>query len=235
MRWRWFGSPHPEDRFETWFNQQREELVLQGKIAPPVGPCPDEAFLRALAERSRRIVLSDPRIDHALECPTCMRMLQVIRGQRDKRLRRLALTTAAACCLLVIAAVVFIARRGWHVGQPLANLAASSETLDLSNAGAYRGNQPAQLQSVSLPTALVKVTIVLPRYSTPGKYVVAVTRDQSGNDPVAVGGAPAVGDGSRETVTVTLDLRSAKAGPHFLSTTRERDEASYYYPLDIRQ
>lgn len=234
MRWRWFGSPHPEDRFETWFNQQREELVLQEKITPPVGPCPDEPFLRALAGKSRRIVVSDPRIDHAATCPICMRKLQVIRRQRDTRRRILALTAAAACCLLVIAMVVLIGRRGWPTGQQPANLAASSRTLDLSNAGAYRGDQPAQLQSVSLPTALVKVTIVLPRYSTPGKYVVAVTRNQSGTDPLGVGSAPAVGDGSRETVTVTLDLRSAKAGPYFLSTTREQDEASYYYPLQIK-
>jgi hypothetical protein len=90
------------------------------------------------------------------------------------------------------------------------------------------------LQSVTLPTALVKVTVVLPRYSTPGQYVVAVTRDQSGSDPVAKGVGLAVADGNRELVTVTLDLRSAAIGPHFLSTTREQDQASYYYPLDIR-
>ena len=41
-------------------------------------------------------------------------------------------------------------------------------------------------------------------------------------------------NGTRELVTVTLDLRSATTGPHFLSTTREQDQASYYYPLDIR-
>jgi hypothetical protein len=75
---------------------------------------------------------------------------------------------------------------------------------------------------------------VLPRYSTPGQYVVAVTRDQSGSDPMAKGIGLAVAEGSRELVTVTLDLRSAAVGPHFLSTTREKDEASYYYPLDIR-
>jgi hypothetical protein len=104
----------------------------------------------------------------------------------------------------------------------------------LSNAGSYRGDQPAPLQSVSLPAAVVKVTVVLPRYSTPGQYVVAVTGDQSGSDPVAKGIGRAVADGSRELVTVTLDLRSATTGPHFLSTTREQDQASYYYPLDIR-
>lgn len=234
MRWRWFGSPHPEDRFETWFNQQREELVLQGKLASPVGPCPDEAFLRALAGKSRQIPLSDKRVDHAATCPTCMRKLLFFQQQREARLRRVALTAVVTCCLLVVGAIIWVGRRGSHADQQGASLAASSRSLDLWNAGAYRGNQPTQLRSVSLPTALVKATIVLPRYSTPGQYAVAVTRDQSGNDLVAKGSGIAVADGSRELVTVTLDLRSAKAGPYFLSTTREKDEASYYYPLDIR-
>ena len=57
---------------------------------------------------------------------------------------------------------------------------------------------------------------------------------KSGSDPVAKGIGSAVSDGSRELVSVTLDLRSAKTGPYFLSTTRAQDEASYYYPLDIR-
>jgi len=146
----------------------------------------------------------------------------------------MALTAIIACCVLLVATVVWISVLRSRDVQPTPNVAAVSRTLDLFNAGSYRGDQPAPLQSVSLPTALVKVTIVLPRYSTPGRYVVAVTRDQSGSDPVAKGLGSAVSDGSRELVTVTLDLRSATVGPHFLSTTRERDEASYYYPLDIR-
>jgi len=35
-------------------------------------------------------------------------------------------------------------------------------------------------------------------------------------------------------VSVELDLRSAKAGAYFLATTHEQDQASYYYPLQIR-
>jgi hypothetical protein len=37
------------------------------------------------------------------------------------------------------------------------------------------------LQSVSLPAALVKVKIILPRYSRLGQYTVAVTRQRSRN------------------------------------------------------
>ena len=139
------------------------------------------------------------------------------------------------CCeFRYLATTVWIFGRRSTEVQPTPHVAVVSKTLDLSNAGTHRGDQPAPLQSVSLPTALVKVTVVLPRYSTAGRYVVAVTRDQSGSDPVAKGIGLAVADGSRELVTVTLDLRSATTGPRFLSTTREQDQASYYYPLDIR-
>jgi hypothetical protein len=209
-------------------------MVLEGKTAPPSGPCPDEVFLRDLARRSRHIVLSDSRVAHAAACPICMRKLLLFRGQRRSQLRRLVLTTTVACCLLVAATIAWMVRRESPIGQREESISASATTLDLSNAGTFRGDQPVPLQSVSLPAALVKVTIVLPRFSTPGRYVVAVTHDKTGSGSVAEGSAPAVSDGSREVVTVTMDLRSAKAGPYFLSTTHEKDEASYYYPLDIR-
>jgi hypothetical protein len=234
MMWRKSDSPPAEDRFEEWFNRKRQESVLGGQLEAPEGPCPDDSFLRDLARKSRNINLSDPRVDHAASCPMCMRKLLALRNEKATNTRRLALTAAIACCVLVVATVVWVSGRRSRDLQPAPNVAVVSRTLDLFNAGSYRGDQPAPLQSVSLPTALVKVTIVLPRYSTPGRYVVAVTRDQSGNDQAAKGIGTAVRDGSRELVTVTLDLRSATTGPHFLSTTREKDEASYYYPLDIR-
>jgi hypothetical protein len=234
MMWRKSDSPPAEDRFEEWFNRKREKSILGGQLEASQGPCPDDSFLRDLARKSRSINLSDPRVDHAASCPLCMRKLLALRNEKATNTRRVTLTAIIACCVVLVAMVVWISGRRSHEVQQTPNFAVVSKTLDLSNAGSYRGDQPAPLQSVSLPTALVKVTIVLPRYSTPGKYVVAVTRDQSGSDPVAKGIGLAVADGSRELVTVTLDLRSASVGPHFLSTTREQDQASYYYPLEIR-
>jgi hypothetical protein len=39
-----------------------------------------------------------------------------------------------------------------------------------------RGTQPGALQSVSLPAAKVRVTVILPRFSSPSQYLVAVAR-----------------------------------------------------------
>jgi hypothetical protein len=112
--------------------------------------------------------------------------------------------------------------------------AAVPESVDLWNAGTFRGEQPSPLQAVSLPAALVKVTIILPRYSDPGQYAVAVTLDQEGNGLLARASAAAIGNGDREEVSVYLDLRKSQPGSYFLSTTHEQDQASYYYPLQIR-
>jgi hypothetical protein len=90
------------------------------------------------------------------------------------------------------------------------------------------------LESVSLPAALVKLTIVLPRHSAPGQYLVAITRDQNGNGLVAEKISTTVGTGNQQEITADLDLRRVNTGQYFLSTTHEQDQAAYYYPLYIK-
>jgi hypothetical protein len=100
--------------------------------------------------------------------------------------------------------------------------------------GTLRGDQPSPLQSVTLPAALAKVTIILPRYSESGRYAVAVIRDRTGNDLLAHGSACAIGTGDREEVSIDLDLRNSQPGSYLLSTTHEQDQASYYCPPQIK-
>jgi len=113
-------------------------------------------------------------------------------------------------------------------------MAAVQATVDLWNARTLRGDQPSPLQSVTLPAALAKVTIILPRYSDSGRYLVAVTHDRTGNGLLARGSATAIGTGDREEVSIDLDLRNSEPGSYFLSTTHEQDQASYYYLLQIK-
>ena len=236
LKLRWFSNA--EDRLDAWITRQHQERVLGGRTAP-VGACPDEAFLEGIARQSKQIALSDPRVDHAANCPVCMRRLLELRSKHQLRRRRLEFTAAVGCCLLIVAAFVVVSWRGANTLRPAANMAAIPETIDLSNAGTLRGlpsnsAEPSPLQSVSLPAALVKVKIILPRYSRLGQYTVAVTRDQTVNDPLAHGSTVATGIGDREEVSVDLDLRKSKPGFYFLATTHEQDQASYYYPLQIK-
>jgi len=233
MKLRLRGLSRPEDRFEDWIAQRHQERVLEGSTTPG-GPCPDEAFLKDLAKKSKRIALGDPRVDHAANCSNCMRRLLALRREHHSRRLRLVLAAAVASCLLIAAVFVGLTRRGSNSKQQVADLVAVPASLDLWNAGTFRGDQPGALRAVSLPAALVKVTIILPRYSDPGRYAVAVTRDQRGNDLLAKASAAATGNRDREEVSIYLDLRKSQPGSYFLSTTHEQDQASYYYPLQIR-
>lgn len=231
----WFGrrSSRGEDKFEAWIKRLHEQRVASGQTQP-VGPCPDEEFLRGLAKRSRAISLSDARIDHAANCPTCMRRVVALRNENRERNRKFAFALAAAMCLILVAGIF-----GWlharHDHQKTVALAQPvSKTVDLWNAGTFRGEQPGQLQSVELPAAVVRLTVILPRFSASGQYLIAVTRKEDGTGVVAEGLAPTVAAGQKEKVSVALDLRKVTAGAYFLSTTHEQDQAAYYYPLQIK-
>lgn len=232
MKLSWRRSSRAEDRFEAWVTESHQKWVLAGGTTP-VGPCPDEAFLRDLARKSRRIKLSDPRVDHAATCSTCLNQLLGFRQEIRSRRRKSAVVGLVTACL-VIAAVIAVARYEVQKQSPASNMAIVSQTVNLWDVGTFRGEQPGQLQAVTLPAARVRLMIILPRFSLTGQYLVAVTRDQTGNGVMAEGSAAALAHGDKAAVSVDLDLRKAKSGQYFLSTTHEQDQASYYYPLQIK-
>ena len=163
-----------------------------------------------------------------------MTRLLALRQQNSSRRRKMAFVTAVALCSTIAVVAIVVARHRTDRRLPNSELAVQSVTVNLRDAETIRGNQPGSLQSVSLPAALVKLTVLLPRFSAPGNYAVAVTQDQNGNGIVAQQMAPASVNGEHESVSVELDLRAAKAGAYFLATTHGQDQASYYYPLQIR-
>jgi hypothetical protein len=230
LRSRWLS--YPEDRVEGWLTRHHQERVLAGETKP-VRPCPDDSFLQSLARHSNQIAFTDPRVGHAANCPICMRRLLELRPAYKARRQRMVLTAAAACCCVILVALILVPRHGANQPRPVPDVAAVQVTVDLWNAGTLRGDQPSPLQSVTLPAALAEVTIILPRYSDSGRYAVAVTRDRTGNDLLAQRSATATSNGNREEISVDLDLRKSKPSAYFLSTTHERDQASYYYPLQI--
>lgn len=233
MRLTWRRSERAEERFETWVAQLHQRTVQEAGQAVS-GPCPDEPFLRDLARRSNRIALSDARVDHAASCPECMNRLLTIRREFRSRRQKLVFALATASCLVIAIAAISIALNQSQSRSAESISAVISQTVNLSDAGTLRGQQPQPLRSVSLPAALVRVTVVLPRFSEPGLYLVAVTRDQTGGEVLAHGSGTSTKKDDHEEVSVDLDLRKTTAGSYFLSTTHEQDQASYYYPLKIR-
>lgn len=163
-----------------------------------------------------------------------MSRVVALRSEIKEQNRKLTYALAAMTCV-VAAAGLF----GWfHLRenrqQTMALAQPVSKTVDLWNAGTDRGEQPGQLQSVELPAAVVRLTVILPHFSPSGQYLIAVTRKEDGTVVVAEGLAPTVTSGQQEKVSVALDLRKVTAGAYFLSTTHEQDQAAYYYPLQIK-
>ncbi len=87
--------------------------------------------------------------------------------------------------------------------------------------------------SLSLPLSL-HLRLILPRFSDPGSYVVAVSKDRAGTAIVARGSGKTIPDGPRLVLEVPLDLKGAEAGSYFLATVRESDNGTYYYPLNVQ-
>ena len=107
--------------------------------------------------------------------------------------------------------------------------------VDLFNAPTLRGvdDDAAPLQEVSLPAAMVRLSITLPRFSESGRYKVMVSKDRAGSQIVASGAGLASESQGKVTLNVALDLRAAKAGAYFLATIRGADNGTYYYPLKV--
>ena len=161
---------------------------------------------------------------------------------RASRLKILAWGLAA--CLVIALGVygsrVFLEKQspqsvGSGTQKQLGQLAAMDRTIDLYNYGTPRGgSEPNPLKAVSLPSALVHLRLILPRFSDPGSYVVAVSKDRAGTAIAARGSGKTEADGPRLFLDVPLDLRGASAGSYFLATVRESDNGTYYYPLNVQ-
>jgi hypothetical protein len=145
---------------------------------------------------------------------------------------------ALAASVLIVVGAVF-AFRSQHRTGPVVQIASTAPvtaSVDLFNAATLRGtgDDAAPLQEVSLPAAMVHLSITLPRFSHPGDYTVAVSNDRTGRQLVAKGEGTAINANGKVALEVTLDLRAAKAGAYFLATVRGSDNGTYYYPLQVK-
>jgi hypothetical protein len=226
---------------EQWFLSQVEAHIRNQPGGEKTPVCVDDAFLKSYARRPTRFALSDPRVEHVSSCNRCLHNFLEVRAawreDTDRRpvFLRHRLSAAAAvglACLLIgiLTATVWLHRFSRSTSIQSVEV---RRTLDLSDHGTYRGEQAAPSAALTLPAALVKLELILPRLSDPGNYFVMVAPDKSGRNRIASAKAVAVGADPRRLLTVTLDLRRAKPGRYFLSTEREGEAGPYLYPLTI--
>ena len=216
-----------------------KDFFLEANLNPERIECPDEHTIRALAEN--RLPVAHPARLHLASCSECFAEYRGFRGdwESSRKQRRRILSWALAASLILAYGGGVWGYLHLHNANRVEVQMASAEpvdaNVDLFTAGTVRGEDDGTnaLNEVSLPAALVTLSVTLPRFSQSGRYEVLVSRDKSGRDVVAKGSGDAVETAGRVTVTVTLDLRFAKTGAYFLATVRGSDNGMYYYPVQI--
>ena len=230
------------------------EFLLEAFPNPERKGCPDESALKALAEG--RLPSNDPIGLHVGSCSECYAEYRHYRLDWNESSNKMTSTPAVpakpiasrltwktyalAASLFITFGLVatYIVHRGTQF--PSVQVASNepvNAVVDLFNVPTLRSGDTdegaAPLGQVSLPASVVRLVVTLPRFSQSGAYDVVVSQDRAGHQLIAKGTGTAAESNGQVSMTVTLDLRSARAGAYFLATVRDSDNGTYYYPLTI--
>jgi hypothetical protein len=158
--------------------------------------------------------------------------------QRKASVRhRLVLSAGLAACLLIV--LGFLARSSHfhrNASGSIASITLQKRTADLFETDPLRGagepNQPTS--PVHLPAAPLELRVILPRFSRPGPYQIAVCRERNAESAMVKAVGTAVAEGPQEIVTVILDLSRLPKGSYWLSTRHDDNEASDYAAMNLQ-
>jgi hypothetical protein len=216
-----------------------KDFFLEANPNPERIGCPEERTLRALAED--RLPVAHPARLHLSTCSECFAEFRGFRGdwEESHNARRRIIGWAVAASLILASGIGIWEYQHSRAAQIAAVQMIATKpvnaNVDLFNAGTVRGEDDGAnaLKQVSLPAAIVQLSVTLPRFSESGHYEVLVSRDKSGNEVVAKGSGDGVASDNKVIVNMMLDLRAAKPGAYFLATVRGSDNGMYYYPVQI--
>jgi hypothetical protein len=216
-----------------------EEILLTGFPNPERKGCPSPEIIEALG--NRQLGRDHPTWQHIWNCSPCYtdfkamrdaRLARIESANRSKRTRRNFIAAASASVCAAVGGYFLLSNIRSKPSRGFAIVA-----LDLTSAGTVRGNAEHQGSAVAqLPRKLDEIHLKLPRFSSLGRYIVAILRSTSENTAIALGSANATGTEALVTLIVTLDLSEAKPGRYFLGT-RVEDQGQQgnpnYYPVLI--
>jgi hypothetical protein len=175
--------------------------------------CPPREALRELAMRARP--LSDPLWDHVMECAPCR--VDVRDMGRDRAVTPTRPPTHSFRLVAATVIVLGIGLGAWMLTREPA--APTPVTGDLRQYAVMRTDQPqASGSALVLPRRLVRLTLLMPNGSEPGRYELEVR----GSDGLAR--ATASGEATLQDFNARLaseiDLRSTPRGPCLLAIRR---------------
>lgn len=211
------------------------KFFLRANPNPNREGCPGSAVLKAIAENT--LAPNHPARLHLADCSPCFAEFRQYKDDAKRHRTQLFTVAVAAIAALLVVGILsfFLFRSSGARNQPVMQAAIVDQTLNLWDRGAVRGGdqESAPGKPINLPQKMVRLQVILPRLSEPGKYTIGIAPSRNETN-IVQGSGIAAGNGAQETVTVTLDLRSAKPGVYFLTTTHDRSAASYYYPVTVQ-
>jgi hypothetical protein len=188
--------------------------------------CPPRQALRELAMRARP--LSDPLWDHVMECAPCR--VDVREMGQGRTVTPMPSPTRSFGLVAAIVVVLGIGLAAWMLTRGAG--APAPITGDLRQYAVMRSDQPqASGSALVLPRRLLRLTLLMPNGSEPGRYELEVR----GSDGVAR--ATASGDATIQDFIARLaseiDLRSTPPGPCLLAI-RRTGEGWQTFPIRIQ-
>ncbi|MBV9226543.1 MAG: hypothetical protein JOY85_21120 [Acidobacteriaceae bacterium] len=211
-----------------------EEAYLHAFPNPERIGCPGSEVLRGLA--TKQLPISHPARTHIARCSPCFQEFRSF--QREAALRhRLILSAGLAACFLI--ALGFLGRSSFfhrNASGPIASITLQKRTADLFEMDPLRGSGETKRPTlpIDLPAAPLKLKVILPRFSRPGPYQIAVCRERNAESAMVKAIGTAVAEGPREVVTVVLDLSGLPKGSYWLSTRHDDNDASDYSAMKLQ-
>ena len=216
-----------------------EYILLNGFPNPERKGCPPPEVIEALG--NRKLDRDDPAWQHIWGCSPCYsdfkkirdtRLARIEGAERRQRTRRRFIAAVVGSAVAAFGGYFLVSEIG---SKPSRGFAVVS--IDLTNAGAVRGaEQNGDTPVARLPRKLDEIHLTLPRFSSLGRYAVAVLQSKSEDAVVALGSAQASGTEEHPTLVVSLDLSGARPGRYFLGTRlieQERQGTPGYYPVQV--
>lgn len=219
------------------------ELSRYGYPNPDREGCPPADRLRLLAEQSLTSN-SDEDAEHVVHCSPCFVEYDRLRTAWVKRKRATWAAALSAAALLAFGIVSAAYLRSKPVPPPPGPVAGRPKdaqpvkdevrlaTLDLRPFDATRGASKEPARRVSLERSKLRLKVLLPVGSEPGRYVLQF-RSQSGASQLQVAAEAAIIN-YITTIETEPDLRPLPTGPGVLAVRHITHSGWKTYPIEIR-
>ena len=242
-----FSGTLRDDANDTLVFRELEKNALNSFPNPQRIGCPDDEILKRFVDTPNEVSVDALNGWHIYECRECTLQLQKLRHLREELLRwtkprpyrgmflgwKPVLAVASLCVFLIIGSLSW-RNHTKSVTPAVFDAAVIPVSIDLSLEGTPRGHEPEGAPSASsLPRRLVDLDIILPYFSQPGEYRVAVTKGRDTDSIQVEQHGTAEAQRSRTELRVTMDLRQLAPGTYNLCTIRSADGTENFYPLKI--